>query len=43
MARIADVVDASAAWLARHSGATVVTSDPADMRRLDAGVAIVTC
>ncbi|MBA3908030.1 MAG: hypothetical protein H0X35_15330 [Pseudonocardiales bacterium] len=39
----ADVVDASVALLARRYGATVVTGDPDDIRRLDPTLAIVVC
>ncbi|MDQ3630235.1 MAG: PIN domain-containing protein [Actinomycetota bacterium] len=39
----ADVVDASVALLARRHRAVVVTSDPDDVRRLDAGLAVVRC
>jgi hypothetical protein len=38
-----DVVDASVVLLARRHGATVVTSDPDDLRRLDPGIALVVC
>ncbi|MDA8284007.1 MAG: PIN domain nuclease [Actinomycetota bacterium] len=39
----ADVIDASVAILARRHGAIVVTSDPADLRRLDSGLTLVVC
>jgi len=39
----ADVIDASVALLARRHHATVVTSDPDDLRRLDAELRLVTC
>ena len=39
----ADVIDASVALLAKRHHATVVTSDPADLRRLDADLRLVTC
>lgn len=39
----ADVVDASVAILARRHRAAIVTSDPADLRRLDADVPLVLC
>ena len=38
-----DVVDASVALLARRHRAAVVTSDPDDLRRLDAELPLVTC
>jgi len=38
-----DVIDASVVLLARQQGATVVTSDLDDLRRLDAGVTLVSC
>jgi predicted nucleic acid-binding protein len=38
-----DVVDASVALLARHRGAVVVTSDPADLRRIDPSLDLVVC
>jgi predicted nucleic acid-binding protein len=41
--RTADVIDASVAILARRHRATVVTSDPEDLRRLDPGLALVVC
>ncbi|WP_219412611.1 PIN domain-containing protein [Pseudonocardia nigra] len=37
----ADVTDAHVAWLARRLRAKVVTSDPDDIRALDAGLDIV--
>ncbi len=43
IAGTADVMDASVALLARRFGATVVTSDPDDIRRLDAHLPLVTC
>lgn len=39
----ADVIDASVAILARRHGAIVVTSDPADLHRLDPGLTLVVC
>lgn len=39
----ADVIDASVALLARRHHAAVVTSDPNDLRRLDAQLPLVTC
>lgn len=39
----ADVVDASVAILARRHRATVVTSDPEDLHRLDPELALVLC
>lgn len=39
----ADIVDASVALLARRHRAAVVTSDPDDLRRLDAELQLVTC
>jgi hypothetical protein len=39
----ADVVDASVVLLAKRHGAVVVTSDPGDLRRLDASVDLVQC
>lgn len=39
----ADVIDASVAILARRHGAIVVTSDPADLHRLDSGLTLVIC
>ena len=36
-----DVVDASVAWCARQRGDVVLTSDPDDLRRLDARLRIV--
>jgi hypothetical protein len=38
-----DVVDASVVLLARRHHAVVVTSDPADLRRIDPSVAVVAC
>lgn len=38
-----DVIDSSVALLARRHGARVVTSDPADLRRIDASLEIVIC
>lgn len=43
LASTAGVVDASVVVLARRYGATVVTSDPSDMRRLDPKVSVVAC
>lgn len=43
IAETADVIDASVALLARRFGATVVTSDPDDIRRLDAHLPLVIC
>ena len=39
----ADIVDSSVALLARRLRATVVTSDPQDIRRLDATLPVVRC
>lgn len=39
----ANVIDASVAILARRHGAIVVTSDPADLHRLDSGLTLVSC
>jgi predicted nucleic acid-binding protein len=39
----ADVVDASVALLARRHGATVVSSDAADLQRIDPQLQVVTC
>ena len=39
----ADVIDASVAVLARRHKAVVVTSDPADLHRLDSGLTLVIC
>ncbi len=39
----ADVVDASVALLARRHKAAVVTSDPRDLRRLDADLPLIEC
>ncbi|MGH9068979.1 MAG: hypothetical protein ACRD0J_16050 [Acidimicrobiales bacterium] len=39
----ADVIDASVAILARRHRATVVTSDPEDLHRLDPELALVIC
>lgn len=39
----ADIVDSSVALLARRLRATVVTSDPQDIRRLDATLSVVRC
>ncbi len=41
--KTADVVDASVVLLARRHRAAVLTSDPADLRRLDARLVLVTC
>jgi hypothetical protein len=38
-----DIVDASVALLARRSGAAIVTSDPADLRRIDPSLDLVVC
>lgn len=38
-----DVVDASVVLLARRHSARVVTSDPDDLRRIDASLSLVTC
>ncbi len=38
-----EIVDASLALLAHRLGATVVTSDPVDIRRLDATLTVVPC
>ena len=38
-----DIVDASVVLLARRQGAVIVTSDPTDLRRIDAGVELVVC
>jgi len=43
MTATADVIDASVALLARRHGAAVVTSDPDDLRRLDARLPLVIC
>lgn len=43
LAGTADVIDASVALLARRHRATVVTSDPNDLRRLDPQLQLVTC
>jgi len=37
------VVDASVAILARRHDADVVTSDPADLRHLDAALTLIAC
>jgi len=42
-AGVSDVVDASVVLLARRQHATVVTSDPADLARIDATLTLVTC
>ncbi|MGH2915994.1 MAG: hypothetical protein ACRDMX_13500 [Solirubrobacteraceae bacterium] len=39
----ADVIDASVALLARRHRAVVVTSDPADLHRLDPSLTFVAC
>lgn len=39
----ADVIDASVVILARRHRATVVTSDPGDLHRLDPGLTMVVC
>jgi hypothetical protein len=41
--RTADVVDASVVLLARRHRATVVTSDPEDLHRIDPKLDLVTC
>jgi predicted nucleic acid-binding protein len=41
LAGTSDVVDASVALVARQRGAAVVTSDPAELRRLDGGLDLV--
>jgi predicted nucleic acid-binding protein len=41
--RTSDVIDASVALLARRHRAKVVTSDPADLRRLDPTLELVAC
>jgi hypothetical protein len=38
-----DVVDASVVLLARRHGASIVTSDPDDLKKLDAGAELVIC
>ena len=38
-----DIVDASVALLARRSSAAIVTSDPADLRRIDPSLDLVVC
>jgi predicted nucleic acid-binding protein len=38
-----DVVDASVVLLARMHDATIVTSDPDDLRRIDPGAQLVVC
>jgi predicted nucleic acid-binding protein len=43
LAGTADVIDASVALLARRHRAAVITSDPDDLRRLDARLEIVVC
>jgi len=43
MTATADVIDASVALLARRHDAAVVTSDPDDLRRLDALLPLITC
>jgi hypothetical protein len=40
--RTRDVVDASVVWCARQRNATVLTSDPDDLRRLDPKIRIET-
>lgn len=42
-AGVRDVVDASVVLLARRHGATVVTSDPEDLARIDAELTLVPC
>lgn len=39
----ADIVDASVAVLARRHNAIVVTTDPDDLRRLDASLSLIVC
>jgi len=39
----ADVVDAAVVLVARGCGGVVVTSDPADIRRIDPGLDLVEC
>lgn len=41
--RTRDVIDASVALLARRHSARIVTSDPADLERIDAELELVTC
>ena len=43
IAGTADVIDSSVALLARRYGASVVTSDPDDLRRLDSSLELVRC
>jgi predicted nucleic acid-binding protein len=43
LAGTADLIDASVALLARRHDAAVVTSDPDDLRRLDAHLSLVGC
>jgi predicted nucleic acid-binding protein len=38
-----DIVDAHVVLLARQHGAVIVTSDPDDLKRIDAGVELVVC
>ncbi len=42
-AGVSDVVDASVALLARRHGASVVTSDPQDLQRIDSTLNLVAC
>jgi hypothetical protein len=42
-AGVSDVVDASVVLLARRQHATVVTSDPEDLARIDAKLTLVAC
>ena len=42
-AAVNDIVDASVVLLARRHGASVVTSDPKDLARLDSSLRLVTC
>ncbi|MHB1501012.1 MAG: PIN domain-containing protein [Candidatus Dormibacteria bacterium] len=43
LTRTSDIVDASVALLARRLRATVVTSDPEGIQRLDATLSVVSC
>jgi hypothetical protein len=40
---VADIVDASVMLLARRHNASVITSDPDDLARIDSGVPLVVC
>jgi predicted nucleic acid-binding protein len=42
-ASVSDVVDASVVLLARRHGASVVTSDPHDLERIDSTLSLVVC